>query len=123
MRDRSSAIYFVKSYMSMVFLKALSKIFSYIILQLLILFSHYPFTNDMIIAYLYCFMMYGLQCGFPSYADDLLLLSLLKRGMSYLMDICFANSISERCLYHYLKTNVMVAHETKPKYLEHTRTW
>ena len=71
----------------------------------------------------YCFMMYGLQCGFPSYADDLLLLSLLKRGMNYLMDICFANSISERCLYHYLKTNVMVAHETKPKYLEHTRTW
>ena len=49
----------------------------------------------------YCFMMYGfIQCGFPSYADDLLLLSLLKRGMNYLMDICFANSISERCLYH-----------------------
>ena len=44
----------------------------------------------------YCFMMYGLQCGFPSYADDLLLLSLLKRGMNYLMDICFANPISEQ---------------------------
>ena len=71
----------------------------------------------------YCFMMYGMQCGFPAYADDLLLLSLLKRGMNCLMDICFSNSIMERCLYHYLKTNVMVANETKPKYLEHIRTW
>ena len=71
----------------------------------------------------YCFMMYGIQCGFPAYADDLLLLSLLKRGMDCLMDICLANSIVERCLYHYLKTNVVVANETKPKYLESTRTW
>ena len=71
----------------------------------------------------YCFMMYGLQCGFPAYADDLLLLSLLKRGMDCMMDICFANSLVERCLYHYLKTNVMVANETKPKYLESKRTW
>ena len=71
----------------------------------------------------YCFMMYGQQCGFLAYADDLLLLSLLKRGMNCLMDICFANSIMERCFYQHLKTNIMVANETKPKYLEHTRTW
>ena len=48
---------------------------------------------------------------------------LIKRGIDCLMDICFANSIVELCLYHYLKTNVVVANETKPKYLESTRTW
>ena len=63
-------------------------------------------------------MMYGLQCGFPSYADDMLLLSLLKHGMDIMMNTCFKNSIIERYLYHYIKTIVMVTNEPKQKYQE-----
>ena len=67
-------------------------------------------------------MMYGLQCGFPSYADDMSLLSLLKHGMDIMMNICFKNSIIERYLYH-IKTHVMVTNEPKQKYQERSRTW
>ena len=68
-------------------------------------------------------MMYGLQCGFPSYADDMSRLSFLKHGMDIMMNICFKNSIIERYLYHYIKTNVMITNEPKQKYQERSRTW
>ena len=40
-----------------------------------------------------------------------------------MMNICFKNSIMERYLYHYIKTNVMVTNEPKQQYQERSRTW
>ena len=53
----------------------------------------------------------------------MLLLSLLKRGMDCMMNICFENSVTERYLYHFMTISFMVTNESKAQYLERTRTW
>ena len=47
----------------------------------------------------------------------MLLLFLLKREMDCMMNICYDNSVTERYMYHYMKTSVMVTNESKAQYL------
>ena len=40
-----------------------------------------------------------------------------------MMNIFFENPVTERYLYHYMKTSVIIINESKAQYLKRTRTW
>lgn len=61
----------------------------------------------------HCLKIQGSKYGCPTSADDMVLVSLTKRGLDYMLEICFENSLSERYLYNAQKSNVVVFNESK----------
>jgi hypothetical protein len=69
----------------------------------------------------HCLKIQGSKYGCPTSADDMVLVSLTKRGLDNMLEICFENSRSERYLYNAQKSNVVVFNENKNEFENNRR--
>lgn len=69
------------------------------------------------------FCIYGVSCGFPTVADDMLVGSYSKIGLQNMLQICFNYACKWRFGYGILKCLVVVFNEMQNAYNKSNRTW
>ena len=84
------------------------------------------FINDLLnelCASPYSLVIHGVNVTCPTQADDITLMSLCKRGLDSLMDICYTYSCKWRFKYNASKSVVIVFNESKSSFSKRTRSW
>ena len=69
------------------------------------------------------FCLYGISCGFPTVADDMLVGSYSVAGLEEMLAICLNYAKKWRFEYGIVKCLVIVFNELKNAYLQSSRTW
>ena len=69
------------------------------------------------------FLVYGISCGFPTVADDMLVGSYSKRALEMMLAICFKYANKWRFEYGIIKCLIVVFNELKRAFLQANRIW
>ena len=69
------------------------------------------------------FLIYGICCGFPTVADDMLVGSYSKRALEMMLAICFKYANKWRFEYGIIKCLIVVFNELQRAYLQANRIW